>query len=91
MLPKDNLLESGSAGDLSRIQSAIDTSSFVHNPNLTRVWLLINRLAVVSTYGRQCLVATGLEWENIVRDGRSATQQYRQSLEESDLSNELVF
>lgn len=51
VLPEDNFLESGSAGDLSRIPLAMYTFSFVHNPNLTRVWLLINRLAVVSTYG----------------------------------------
>lgn len=89
VLPEDNLLESGSAGDLSRILSAIDTFSFVNNPNLTRVWLLINRLAVVSTYGGcQCLVVISLESEKVVRDGRSSTQQYRQSLEESQVSNE---
>lgn len=82
MLPEDNLLESGSIGNLSRIQSAIDTFSFVNNPNLTRVWLLINRLAVVSTYGgRQCLAIMDLESKKIVRGGRSSTQQYRQSLE----------
>jgi hypothetical protein len=37
--------KSGSAGNLSKTQSAIGTPSFVNNPNLTRVWLLINRLA----------------------------------------------
>jgi hypothetical protein len=58
---EDDFFESGSAGNLSKTQSAIGTPSFVNNPNLTRVWLLINRLAVVSTYGGQFLVAMGLE------------------------------
>lgn len=68
VLPEDNFLESGSAGDLSRIPLAMYTFSFVHNPNLTRVWLLINRLAVVSTYG-ECQLSDC----NISRIGEDCT------------------
>jgi hypothetical protein len=66
VLSEDNLLETGSAGNLSRAQSATGYMYNVDNPNLTRVWLLINRLAVVSTYGVcQCRVAMGLMSEKV--------------------------
>lgn len=49
VLLEDDLLESSSAGNLSHISSATDPLQWYTVLQLTRVWLLINRLAVVST------------------------------------------
>lgn len=49
VLLEDNLLESSRTGNLSDMSLATDPPQLHTGLQLTRVWLLINRLAVVST------------------------------------------
>lgn len=70
VLLEDDLVESSGRGDLVESQSAtIAAHASAIKSDLTLVWLLINRFAVVSTWGSMSVLKPGDTWGQSNRTG----------------------
>lgn len=82
VLLEDDLVESRGRSDLEESQSAtIAAHASSIESDLTLVWLLINRFAVVSTWSGMSVLKLGSSWGNrFVPGGRPSARRYQQSL-----------
>lgn len=88
VLFENDLFESAGGSDLGRPFGQQWTSSGAILSNPTRDWLLINRLAVVSTCVGKCqyLVSRALEGIIVIQGGKPSARRYQQSLGKSHMS-----
>lgn len=82
VLLEDDLLEFGCGGDLEESQSAtIASHASAIESDLTLVWLLIKRFAVVSTWWRLSVPKDNdCQGNWFVRDGRPSARRYQHCL-----------
>jgi hypothetical protein len=74
------LVQLGGRGNLEKSQRAApDCKLFSGDKSRTFPWLLINRFAIVSTFGE--LVISLSKIRSSLRDGRQQAQQYQQTLQ----------